>query len=545
MYVLLMFMTCWTETMHAQSFSNTHLSSSLDELFQTRYPSDGPGAVVVISKGGEVVYSQQFGMADLEAGRPVSAKTRFAIGSITKQFTAAAILLLAEQGYLKLTDPVKDYLPALSGAQGEITIEQVLTHTSGLPDYPHIPSIRQRLRDDLEPKEILDAVLAEPLEFIPGKQVSYSNTGYFLLGQLIEAVSGQTYAAFLQEQIFEPLQMNETLVGDHRDVVPNRAQGYSSDAEDVIVNATYHSSSYAAGGIISTGHDLHRWMAGLWARDLLGQESLGLMFSNYTLANGIATGGGLGWERNEIGGLLTYEHSGFEPGYKCNSVYVPEERLYVVVLQNSEIGSPTPSMINAAAQVLENPYPDESQTVDLTEEASQQLVGTYQFEQGDTRIVGTTDSGYYYRAPGGQATPLYPVNERTLVFPEGYRQLTLVKDESGAVQGLQYKNRAFTREARKVSSEVGNENVEVTLAPEVLRQYVGSYQLEAFIMHISLEAGKLFAQPDGSDKLQLVPKGEASFFVRELGAEVSFRFTDDAVAIDILIEGERMTGKRT
>lgn len=523
---------------------NDQLTSRLDVLFQARYASDSPGASVLIAKGGDVVYSQSFGMADLEHGIAVSENTRFAIGSITKQFTAAAVLLLAEQGHLALTDPVSVHLPSLSGEKGAITIEQLLTHASGLADYPRVTSIRQQLRNDLTPDDILEAVLAEPLDFSPGERISYSNSGYFLLGKVIEAVSGKSYAAFLNEHVFEPLQMTHTLVGDHRDIVTNRARGYSTGDNGEVIHATYHSSSYAAGAILSTPRDLNRWITGLRSGKILMAESLDAMFSNYTLANGLETGDGLGWERNMIGPFQTFEHSGFEPGYKANSVYIPEEQLYVVVLQNSEAGSPTPSMLKAAALAVGYPYPDASSAVALSDEASKALIGTYQLEDENTRIIGQTDAGYYYRAPGGQATPLYAIDKQTLVFPEGYRQLEFVADASGAVSGFVYRNRAITREAVKISADVPEENTEVALAVETLQRYVGAYELEAFVMNISLEDGKLFAQPEGSDKLPLVPKSERAFFIREIGAEIEFQVESEQAAIEILIEGQRMSGKR-
>ncbi len=526
----------------ANSFAQQK-NEALNNLFESRYENEKSGASVLISEKGKIIYSKQFGLTDVESNTPITEDTKFAIGSITKQFTAAAILILQEQGKVSINKSLGTYLPEFATKNYEgVTIQHLLTHTSGIPSDNDAKEISKNFKNNMPPREIANAIKNESLLFNSGEKFDYSNNGYILLGLVIEKVSGLSYADFLKKNVFRPLKMKNTTVFSHQKTIDGRAKGHTKDENDVLKNITYNSSSFAAGAIVSTVIDLNKWATALFSKKVISKESLVLMLKNYSLNNNEKVNLGFGWEHNEVRGLKTYEHSGFEPGFKANAIYVPEEELYIVVLQNSEIGSPTPTSIKATAISLNKPYPAKSIAKKLSTEALENIIGTYQLSSGDKRVIGKNDNGLYYKASGGRERQLYIYDDNTLFFEKEYVQLHFEKN--GTEKIITYKNRNYSARLLKVSNDVPKENVAISIPITTLKKYIGSYKSEQFTMKISLENGNIFAQPEGADKLMLQPKGENKFFIKELGAEIEFVSdnTNAVIYINILLEGNVMKG---
>jgi CubicO group peptidase (beta-lactamase class C family) len=230
------------------------------------------GAVIVV-RDNEIIFNKGFGSANLEWDIPNSPTTKFRIGSVTKQFTAASILLLEERGKLKIDDPVKKYLPDAPDAWDKITIFNLLTHTSGIPDFTSFPEYQKKQFAPNTPKQIVDIFCNRPLDFTPGENMSYSNSGYVLLGYLLEKVSGETYQDFLQKNIFDPLGMKDSGYDSNSAIIPGRASGYSPGPGG-LVNAGYVDMSipFSAGALYSTTEDLVRWEQGLFGGRLLSKD---------------------------------------------------------------------------------------------------------------------------------------------------------------------------------------------------------------------------------------------------------------------------------
>jgi CubicO group peptidase (beta-lactamase class C family) len=245
---------------------------------------------VLVAKGDKVLIDEGYGYADLEWNVANTPAAKFRIGSVTKQFTAAAILLLDERGKLKIDEPVKDHLPDTPTAWDKITIYELLTHTSGIPNFTEFPEVIRALAKESTPAELVASFRDKPLEFEPGTQFHYSNSGYVLLGYLIEKISGQSYGQFLQQNIFAPLGMKNTGVDDNSTVLPGRAQGYAySHAE--MKHPSYLSMSivFSAGDLYSTTGDLLKWERGLFGGKVLTASSLTKMTSrsSVTMAAGL------------------------------------------------------------------------------------------------------------------------------------------------------------------------------------------------------------------------------------------------------------------
>jgi len=273
------------------------------------------GAAVVVLRGGAVVFAKGYGRANLELAAPVTTKTVFRIGSLTKQFTAAGVLLLAEQGKLKIDDKLALYLPDFPRAN-EVTLRDLLDHTSGIHNFTEGPVIDKISASGATVQELIADIAGQsPLyDFEPGNGWWYSNSNYALLGAVIEKASGETWAAFMKAEIFDKLRMADTAADDARDVVPGRASGYSliGGAPGKFRNAEFTDMSvpYAAGALRSTSEDLARWNAALFGGKLLKPKSLKEMLAPGLLRNGAEDQTAIAWP----GGKAFAPPAGYLPG---------------------------------------------------------------------------------------------------------------------------------------------------------------------------------------------------------------------------------------
>ena len=287
----------------------------------------------------------------MELGVPLEPKHVFRLGSITKQFTAVAILMLAEEGKLSLDDDITEHLPGYPTGGHRITIEDLLHHTSGIVSYTGMPEWRVLIREELEPDSLIAIFRDQPLEFEPGTEWSYSNSGYALLGRIIEVASGEGYAEFIRSRIFEPLGMADSYYGDPSRIIPNRAEGYER-TETGWRNDDYlsMSSPYAAGALLSTVDDLDRWYDALEAGTLVEPALLDQAYTSARLADGRHAGYGYGWTIGDIAGYRSIEHGGGIPGFLTHALRVPQEDLLVIVLTN-RVAQPGPAATALAAEL--------------------------------------------------------------------------------------------------------------------------------------------------------------------------------------------------
>lgn len=287
---------------------------------------------VLVARDGKPIFRKAFGLANREWDVANTPDTRFRLGSITKQFTAAAILQLAEQGKLSIDDPILKYYPDAPAAWAPITLKHLLTHTSGIPSYTGIPGFFvQQARLDLVPAAIVKLTQDKPLEFPPGSKYAYDNTGYILLGYVIEKVSGQTYAAYVQNHIFTPLGMKDTGYDVSTTVLPRRAAGYNVTGGKA-KNADFLAMTlpYAAGSLYSTVDDLLIWDQGLHAGKVLKPASVAAMFTDYGFKYGFGEGVSV------QSGRRSWSHSGGINGFSTMLTHLPDDGLTVVVLGNIE-----------------------------------------------------------------------------------------------------------------------------------------------------------------------------------------------------------------
>jgi CubicO group peptidase (beta-lactamase class C family) len=333
--------------------SQKHGGPPIDELVRAEMAKyHVPGLSIGVVRNGKVILAKGYGLANVELGVPASPDTIYEIGSLSKQFTAAAIMLLVEEGKISLDERVSKYLPDLPAAWGEVTVRHLLTHTSGVPNYGG--GDYDKLRgQDVTPSEIIKTVADRPLDFHPGERYAYSNTNYTLLGMTIERISGKPYGEFMTEHIFQPMGMSATRLNDLRLVVKNRASGYSWEDES-LRNREYWSAShfYSSGGIVSSVMDLLKWQAVLSARKLLKPSSWEQMWTPQRLNDGKSGSYALGWQVESAWGHRVIHHYGGKPGFAAAMRWFPDDQLTVIALANTDSFAVLVPLPNAIARYL-------------------------------------------------------------------------------------------------------------------------------------------------------------------------------------------------
>jgi len=320
-----------------------------------------PGMAVCVVRGGKIELAAGYGSANLELSVPASEKTVYEIASLTKPFTATAVMMLVEAGKIALDDRLPKYFPGAPSNWADITVEQLLRHTSGFGDFFSIPELRSKSdfawEREFEPGDLLPILFKVPIQSAPGDRWSYSNMGYYLLGLIIEKVTGETYATFMKHQVFGPLDMTETRRMERRDIIPGRASGYTWEKQNkTIGNAKYTSVTwaYSEGGLVSSALDMAKSTAGLLGDKLLKKTTRERMWQPSRLNGGSFAPYGLGWNIGSDPRRRQIYHSGNKPGFASIIRHYMDESLTVVVLTNVDNGIDADADVGAISYQVAN-----------------------------------------------------------------------------------------------------------------------------------------------------------------------------------------------
>lgn len=327
------------------------IDKTIEAVFKDK---NGPGGVFMVARNGKPIYQKSFGKANIELGVNLKNDFVFQIASMTKQFTAISILMLEEQGKLNTNDSISKYIPDYPNGN-KITIHHLLTHTSGIKDFTAMKSLREIAQKEMTPKMMVDFFKNEVADFAPGEKFEYNNSGYVLLGYLIELVSGEDYANFIEKHIFQKLGMSQSRYATDRQIINNRAYGYQKK-ETGYVNKTIINFSvpFSSGSLMSSLNDMLIWQNALNNNLLLKAENSQKAFQKYKLNNGEYFTYGYGWHIREMNGVISREHGGSIFGFKSMGVYIPSEDIYVVGFSNCDCNSPTQVTLDIAKLVLDN-----------------------------------------------------------------------------------------------------------------------------------------------------------------------------------------------
>jgi CubicO group peptidase (beta-lactamase class C family) len=524
-----------------------NLEQQVDDYLKSIYPANEPGVSFLIAKDGKPIYQKSFGMANLELNVPMGINNVFEIGSITKQFTAIAILMLQEQGKLKVEDDITKYIPDYPSLNKAITIHQLLNHTSGIKSYTNMESFRKLARTDMTPSEIIDVFKNEPMDFEPGEQFLYNNSGYIILGHIIEVVSGESYANFIQKHFFDKLDMKSSYYGSMKQIIPHRASGYS-DNSNGFENADYLSLTlpYAAGSIMSTTSDLLKWQNALNSYKLISKESYEKAIHGSTLNNGKHIEYGYGLGENNINGSTSIQHGGGIFGYTTMGIYLPNEKIFVSGLTNCDCKNISSVATKIAAMAIGKPFPDIKDAITLPESDLKKWIGAYQFDEQTFRYITLENGKLFSQREGSTKLPIFAMSTTHFIFEGGDTSYDFY-EENGKKQA-KFSTGGNIAIGSEIEKDAPAEKTEIVLSSEVLKQYIGKYELmPQFILDVTANDNQIFAQATGQPKFEIFAENDHTFFLKVVAAQLKFNKDENGkvVSVTLFQGGQEMNGKKT
>lgn len=406
------------------------------------FPADKPGLALLVARGDALLYRGARGLASVELGVPLSPDHVFRIGSVTKQFAAAALLKLVDEGKIALGDPLSKFLPDYPDGEN-ITVAQLLNHTSGIQSYTSIPGyMDQDVRRDLSTSELIAVFKDKPAEFAPGERWNYNNSGYVLVGAVIEQASGMAWDRWLARSLFEPLDLSHTRSGATRRVIAMRADGYSmTDAGDVSTAAPLSMTQpHAAGALVSTLDDLWRWNRALHGGRVISAESYRRMITPEGQAGEAPNRYGYGIGVGSLRGRTIYEHGGGIHGFLSLLIYMSEGEITVAALRNADgSGGREMGMVarKVAAFALGDPYPD-AVPVEVPESELRKLEGVYRLDEDEARTLRVAEGVLTSQRTGGPVTTLIPIGDDTFLFQGSLNRFTIERDADGTPKAMRF-----------------------------------------------------------------------------------------------------------
>ncbi len=509
----------------SQADQDQALAREIDTMLRAAYPADAPGATVIVMRDGRTVLREGYGLADLELQVPMAPDMVLRIGSVTKQFTAVAILMLEQEGKLALTDRIETFLPDYPTHGLTITIEHLLTHTSGIQSYTDQAQFGELIRKDYTVSEMIDRFKDDPMLFAPGSRWVYNNAGYFLLGAIIEQVTGETWAAFLQRRIFDVAGMATTFADRHERVIPRRVPGYEPDPDGGWRQAAYLSMTqpYAAGAMLSTVDDLARWDAALRSGRLIDAATLQRAWTEYLLLDGGRTGYGYGWVVGQWQGSRLISHGGGINGFLSETICAPDERVFVAILTNSAGGPSQPSRIATEIALLAMGKPWRPQEVAVEPEVLQRYAGVYRIDPTTTRTVIFEDGKLFTQRSGAAKLQARPMSPTAFFYEGSFSHFTIDLAEDGTVRGMTMRALNSEPEFARLTDEQPVVLTAITLDPDSLDRYLGRYELApSFVITVTRQGDQLVAQATGQPAFEIFPLSPARFFLKVVEAQIEF-----------------------
>ena len=516
-----------------------------------------PGAAVLIARDGQIVYEKGHGYADIGHAARITPETVFRIGSVSKQFTAAAILKLQEDARLSVQDKLSKFLPDFPRGD-EVTLHHLLTHTSGIHSYTSDPNFMKTVMTEISPGELIDSFKDDKFDFEPGEGQSYCNSGYFLLGYIVEKVSGKSFEEYLREVFFEPLGMESTGIHRWNLVLDHEATGYSFSSGKVEKAMNWDMSwAGGAGALYSTVGDLYRWNEGLFSGQVLSEASLKAAFSPATLNNGEigrgtgvgGSGYGYGWGIGELRGLPQIAHSGGLHGFSSYLMRLPEEKLTVTVLANCLPTIPeltTSGFGRRIAEVYLFEKMDEqtSFATDTTVDPSMYDDYAGRYDYGNSMVLTVMRDGDRLLAQmtGQSQAEIFPRSETEFFWKDVDAQITFVRDETGTVTGAIHRQGGAELNVVKLKDEPV---VEIDAA--ITDAYVGEYEMERVgTLKITKEDGRLHGRLGSQPKFELFARTETEFFLKIVQADITFTRDEkgDVTGLTLKQSGMTLKGKK-
>jgi CubicO group peptidase (beta-lactamase class C family) len=534
-------------------------AAKIDEVLTAANKNRLFNGTVLVAENGKVIYKKGFGKANMEWNIPNTPDTRFRLGSITKQFTATLILQLVEQGKIKLDGKITDYLPDYRKDVGEkVSIHQLLNHTSGIPSYTSMPNFEtEASRNPYKVADFVKKYASGELEFEPGSKFSYNNSGYFLLGAIIEKVTGQTYEQVLKDKILDPLGMKNTGYDHHGTILEKRASGYEKTG-DGYRNASYLDMSlpYAAGSLYSTVEDLYLWDQALYTDRVLSAQSKDLMYKphldDYAYGWQIAKAKlGTGTET-----AAAIKHGGGINGFNTMIVRYPAQKNLIVLLDNTSQGRNLDQVERELTNILYN------QPYNLLKMAiSDVILNTIQAKGLDAGLAQYRElkskqaTAYDFSEPelnrvGYQLLALKKVKDAVEIFklnvaeyPQGFNTYDSLGEAYMTDGNTELAIRNYKKSLELNPQNTGAtamlmrlENKTAAVDPKAYDAYVGEYEINpSFKVAVFKEGDKLMTQATNQPAFELYPEATDKFFLKVVAAKVTFTRDDKRAVTGLII----------
>ena len=506
--LLFLFLCCCLVTTAPAQNGVDPLSKKVDQLFATWDKPESPGAAIAVIKDGVVVYKRGYGSANLEYNVPITPQTVFHVASVSKQFTAFAITLLASQGKLSLDDDIRKYLNEVPDFGKKITIRHLIHHTSGLRDqWTLLGMAGWRLDDVITKEHIMKMVRYQrELNFDPGAENLYSNTGYTLLAVIVERVSGQSFRDYTEANIFKPLGMTNThFHDDHEEIVKNRAYSYlPAGSGGRFKAAPLNYANVGATSLFTTSEDLARWVINFEDKKIGGAEVLNQMHQQGVLNSGKQTGYAFGLGIGPYRGLNTVGHAGGDAAYRSFVFWFPDQRFGVVVLSNFGLLNPQQQAMRIADVYLADkltpeqpkPAPVELKAVKVDPKIFDAYVGRYLIDGRTLVTISKEDNKLMGQAAGQSKSELIPQSETTFFVKEANFELSFERDEKGNVVRFVRKSGTQNQSAKRLNPPA---------TATQLAQFAGDYYSPELgtSYTIVLKDGQLVAQHRRHDDIPL------------------------------------------
>jgi CubicO group peptidase (beta-lactamase class C family) len=506
---------------------------------------------VIVTRGGETLYSAGRGLADMETRRPITPGTVFRLGSITKQFTAAVILQLVREGKVSLDDPVSRFFPDFPQPGGSATVRQLLNHVSGIQSYTAVPGFmtEANISRPFTTAELIAVTRDLPSVSPPGQAWTYNNSGYVLLGAIIESVTGKPWHQAVVERISRPLRLPSIGWGGDREALPDMARGYTM-REGAVRPAwnTHMSVPHAAGALVGTVGDLAKWARALHHGRVVSPELYRAMIKPVTLADGSTHPYGFGLAMEKVRGRDTIQHNGGISGFNTDSIYIPGEDVFVAIFTNSDEPTTHPTLVSRrlAALAVGDPYRTFT-AVELAPDAVAPFFGVYAIgDTGVSRRFYSRDGKFYTLRDGGGESEVRPAGDGHFFYPGNNNWFRLLRRPDGALVMEMHQDGANEGELARRTGDLPPERPAASVSRVILQSYVGRYETVGPAAEIALrEDGVLTLQLAGQPAFPLRAVSDTEFTIEQVGARIVFHGENGQVNRFVIHQGgQQLEGRR-
>ncbi|HEV2044950.1 MAG TPA: serine hydrolase domain-containing protein [Sphingomicrobium sp.] len=524
--------------------------SKADSLLADAFAASGPGAAVIVTENGKTVYAAGRGLADIERKVPITPATHFRLGSITKQFTAAAILKLADQGKLSLDDPLSKFLPTYPAPGASATVRQLLNHTGGMMSYTNIPGwmVEAKTGKPYTTDQLIAEFKDVPAPFKPGEKWDYNNSGYVLLGAILEKVTGKSWDQAVGDLVTGPLKLATIRTGIGADGTPGMAVGYTDKDGKVAVAQKIHMSvPHGAGALVGTVGDLATWGNALHNSKVVAPASYTAMTGTTTTADGNTAPYGFGLQRGDVRGRNQIGHGGGIFGFSTDSIYLPNEKIFVAVFANSDSPQSAPSLIarRLAALAVGEAYPVFTK-VAVDTKAVDELLGTYAFADTERAFFRRDGKLFAQRKDRPELEVFAAGGNKFFYGADSLTWFEMTRDKAGKPQFAMHQEGADLAQIGTWKGPPPAAVPAVAVSAAVLDSYAGSYTSMAGIFVFKHEGDGLTVKLGEQPAFPMKAVSATEFEIAQVGAKIRFNSKDGKVASITLFQGgQELEGVRS